>query len=92
MSKSKYNVQTPDDLVEKYGADTARLFILFAAPPTQELEWNDSAVEGAYKFLKRFADRSKNAYETQALLEINRQLCSHNQCLRCELGRKMLTR
>ena len=41
-------------LIEKYGADTARMFILFAAPPTKELEWNDSAVEGAYKFIKRF--------------------------------------
>ena len=67
MSKSKGNTVDPDALVEKYGADTARLFILFAAPPTQELEWNDSAVEGAYKFLKRFADRSKNAYETQSI-------------------------
>lgn len=59
MSKSKGNTVDPGALVEKYGADTARLFILFAAPPTQELEWNDSAVEGAYRFLKRFADRSQ---------------------------------
>ena len=54
MSKSKGNVVDPDILIEKYGADTARMFILFAAPPTKELEWNDSAVEGAYKFIKRF--------------------------------------
>ena len=67
MSKSKGNTVDPDALVEKYGADTARLFILFAAPPTQELEWNDSAVEGAYRFLKRFADRSSRAYETQSI-------------------------
>ena len=54
MSKSKGNVVDPDMIVDKYGADTARLFILFAAPPTKELEWNDSAVEGAYKFIKDF--------------------------------------
>ncbi|MFZ3053031.1 MAG: class I tRNA ligase family protein, partial [Sulfuricurvum sp.] len=58
MSKSKGNTVDPDAIIEKYGADTARLFILFAAPPTQELEWNDSAVEGAFRFLKRFSDRS----------------------------------
>lgn len=67
MSKSKGNTVDPGALVEKYGADTARLFILFAAPPTQELEWNDSAVEGAYRFLKRFADRSSNVNVTQKL-------------------------
>lgn len=60
MSKSKGNTVDPDELIEKYGADTARLFILFAAPPTQELEWNDSGVEGAYKFIKRFFERSSN--------------------------------
>ncbi len=60
MSKSKGNVVDPDLIVDKYGADTARLFILFAAPPTKELEWNDSAVDGAFKFIKRFADRSSN--------------------------------
>jgi len=60
MSKSKGNVVDPDMIVDKYGADTARLFILFAAPPTKELEWNDSAVEGAYKFIKRFFERANN--------------------------------
>ncbi|MBD3841070.1 MAG: leucine--tRNA ligase [Campylobacterales bacterium] len=54
MSKSKGNVVDPDKIVSEYGADTARLFILFAAPPTKELEWNDSAVEGAFKFIRRF--------------------------------------
>jgi leucyl-tRNA synthetase len=67
MSKSKGNTVDPDALIEKYGADTARLFILFAAPPTQELEWNDSAVEGAYKFIKRFFDRSSNIVKTDAI-------------------------
>jgi len=71
MSKSKGNTVDPDALIEKYGADTARLFILFAAPPTQELEWNDSAVEGAYRFLKRFAERSENARATESLPAID---------------------
>jgi leucyl-tRNA synthetase len=57
MSKSKGNTVDPDALVEKYGADTARLFILFAAPPQKELEWNDSAVDGAFRFIKKLYDR-----------------------------------
>ncbi len=58
MSKSKGNTVDPDVLVEKYGADTARLFTLFAAPPQKELEWNDSAVEGAFRFIKKLYDRA----------------------------------
>lgn len=58
MSKSKGNVVDPDDIIAKFGADTARLFILFAAPPAKELEWNDNAVEGAYRFLCRLWDRA----------------------------------
>ncbi len=53
MSKSKGNVVSPEDIVEKYGADTARMFILFASPPEKDLEWSDQGVEGAYRFLKR---------------------------------------
>ncbi|MFC1637716.1 leucine--tRNA ligase [Candidatus Margulisiibacteriota bacterium] len=53
MSKSKGNVVDPDHIVEKYGADTARLFILFASPPEKELEWSDQGVEGCFRFLKR---------------------------------------
>ena len=60
MSKSKGNVVDPDLIIEKYGADTARLFMLFAAPPTKELEWNDSAVDGAYRFIKKFFERAEN--------------------------------
>ena len=71
MSKSKGNTVDPDKLIEKYGADTARLFILFAAPPTQELEWNDSAVEGAYRFLRRFYERSQNAAAADTLPAID---------------------
>ena len=53
MSKSKGNVVDPDDLIRTYGADTARLFSLFAAPPEKDLEWNDHGVEGASRFLNR---------------------------------------
>ena len=53
MSKSIGNVVSPEEIIEKYGADTARLFILFAAPPEKELEWSDTGVEGSYKFLGR---------------------------------------
>ena len=53
MSKSKDNVVDPDYIVEKYGADTARLFILFASPPEKELEWSDQGVEGSFRFLGR---------------------------------------
>ena len=53
MSKSKGNTVDPQELIEQYGADTVRLFIMFAAPPEQSLEWNDAGVEGANRFLKR---------------------------------------
>ena len=53
MSKSLGNVVAPDEIVEKYGADTARLFILFAAPPEKELEWSDTGVDGSFRFLSR---------------------------------------
>lgn len=53
MSKSKNNGVDPQDLIDSYGADTARLFVMFASPPEQTLEWNDAGVEGAHRFLKR---------------------------------------
>ncbi len=53
MSKSKGNVVDPNDMIETYGADTVRLFILFAAPPERDLEWSDKGVEGAHRFLQR---------------------------------------
>ncbi len=54
MSKNKGNVVDPAELIEKYGADTVRLFMMFAAPPEQALEWSDEGVQGCYRFLKRF--------------------------------------
>ena len=53
MSKSVGNIVSPSDIIEKYGSDTARLFILFAAPPDRDLDWSDTGVEGSYKFLNR---------------------------------------
>ncbi|MGA8944288.1 MAG: leucine--tRNA ligase [Thermoactinomyces sp.] len=53
MSKSKGNVVSPLEIIEKYGADTARLFILFAAPPDRDLDWSDAGVEGSHRFLNR---------------------------------------
>jgi leucyl-tRNA synthetase len=53
MSKSKGNVVSPDEIIKKYGTDTARLFILFAAPPERDLEWSDDGVEGSYRFINR---------------------------------------
>ena len=79
MSKSKGNTVDPDALIEKYGADTARLFILFAAPPTQELEWNDSGVEGSYKFIKRFFDRSSNIVACESIPSIDHASLSKDE-------------
>ena len=53
MSKSRGNIVDPDEIIEKYGADTLRLFILFAAPPQTELEWDDKGISGSFKFLNR---------------------------------------
>ncbi len=53
MSKSKRNVVDPEDLIDRYGADTVRMFCLFASPPERDLEWNDQGVEGSFRFLNR---------------------------------------
>jgi leucyl-tRNA synthetase len=69
MSKSKHNGVDPQDLIERYGADTARLFVMFQSPPEQTLEWNDAGVEGANRFLRRvwsFAARHADALRTTA--------------------------
>jgi leucyl-tRNA synthetase len=68
MSKSKGNVVDPNYLIEKYGADTSRLFSLFAAPPEKDLEWSDKGVEGAYRFLNRlWGIAYKNRLKTKNL-------------------------
>ena len=66
MSKSKGNTVDPQQLIERYGADTVRLFILFAAPPEQSLEWNDEGVDGAARFLKRLWKLVASHLEKQA--------------------------
>ena len=68
MSKSKGNTVDPQELIDLYGADTARLFMMFAAPPEQSLEWADSGVEGANRFLRRFW---KAVYDHVSLGETN---------------------
>lgn len=65
MSKSKGNTVDPKVLIDRYGADTVRLFLMFQAPPEQNLEWSDSGVEGAYRFLKRLWSF---AYENQGII------------------------
>jgi leucyl-tRNA synthetase len=68
MSKSKKNVIDPDYLIRRYGADTSRLFSLFAAPPEKDLEWSDKGIEGAYRFLNRIWTLvNKNAEELRAV-------------------------
>ncbi len=84
MSKSKGNVVSPEEIIAKYGADTARLFILFAAPPERDLEWSDQGVEGAFRFLARvwrivlpFAEIVKAAadhYDVSALTKEEKEL------------------
>ncbi len=64
MSKSKGNVVDPEELVARYGADTARLFSLFAAPPEKDLEWSERGVEGAYRFLSRVVRLATDATAT----------------------------
>ena len=83
MSKSVGNVVSPDEIIKKYGADTARLFILFAAPPERELDWSDAGVEGSYRFLNRVyrmvydfveaggSDKDEYEVKTAAAKELN---------------------
>ncbi len=86
MSKSKGNTVDPQGLIEQYGADTVRLFIMFAAPPEQSLEWSDSGVEGASRFLKRLwrqvylhvqAGGSTTALDKAALTEEQKAVRRH---------------
>ena len=84
MSKSKGNVVSPEEIIGKYGADTARLFILFAAPIDRDLDWSDQGVEGSFRFLRRvwrileiFEDKIKNApdeYDVSSLTPEEKEL------------------
>ncbi len=65
MSKSRGNTVDPDLVISRYGADTLRLFILFAAPPEDQLEWNDSAIDGAWKFLNRIYSLIDERYDSK---------------------------
>ncbi len=82
MSKSKNNGVDPQAIIDQYGADTARLFMMFAAPPDQQLEWSDSGVEGAYRFLRRVWAL---ANELNAEAPLGDKLSSADQALRREL-------
>ncbi|MDC0407805.1 leucine--tRNA ligase [Candidatus Thioglobus sp.] len=81
MSKSKGNTVDPAEMIEKYGADTVRLFILFAAPPTQDLEWSDSGLEGSYRFVNKvyrlaegyFSDSKSYATESLDINTLNKE-------------------
>ncbi|WP_035383178.1 leucine--tRNA ligase [Ferriphaselus sp. R-1] len=82
MSKSKNNGVDPQAIIDQYGADTARLFMMFAAPPEQQLEWSDAGVEGAYRFLRRVWNFAVGLGENAAPAA---QLSADDQALRREL-------
>lgn len=82
MSKSKGNTVDPKQLIDQYGADTVRLFMMFASPPEQSLEWSDSGVEGAYRFLKRlwgFAYTHQNWIKNQHDVTTNWENLTNSQ-------------
>jgi len=87
MSKSKGNTVDPQGLIDQYGADTVRLFIMFAAPPEQSLEWSDSGVEGAFRFLKRLWKQAYTHCEAGgSLVPLDKQsLTAEQQAVRRQL-------
>jgi leucyl-tRNA synthetase len=87
MSKSKGNTVDPQGLIDQYGADTVRLFIMFAAPPEQSLEWSDSGVEGAFRFLKRLWKQAYTHCEAGgSSVPLNKQsLTTEQQAVRRQL-------
>jgi leucyl-tRNA synthetase len=88
MSKSKNNGVDPQDLIAKYGADTARLFVMFASPPEQTLEWSDAGVEGAHRFLRRvwaFGQRNAAAIRGAGPLPGEAELGAAARALRREV-------
>ena len=86
MSKSKGNVVSPEEIIAKYGADTARLFILFAAPVDRDLDWSDQGVEGSYRFLGRVW-RIIDTYQQLGAVGHNESLSKDETALRRELHR-----
>ncbi len=89
MSKSKGNTVDPQGLIKQYGADTVRMFIMFAAPPEQSLEWSDRGVEGAYRFLKRlWRQVFLHVKNTQTIPELNKSdLTGEQKSIRRQLHR-----
>ncbi|MFZ6646351.1 leucine--tRNA ligase [Undibacterium sp. TJN25] len=86
MSKSKSNGVDPQELINQYGADTARLFVMFASPPEQTLEWNDSGVEGAHRFLRRvWAYGAKNEQVLAKASAVPAALSAEGKTLRREV-------
>jgi leucyl-tRNA synthetase len=86
MSKSKSNGVDPQALIDQYGADTARLFVMFASPPEQTLEWNDAGVEGAHRFLKRvWGFGAKNAEDIKSAGKDFAKLNAEGKTLRREV-------
>ena len=85
MSKSRNNGVDPQALIEKYGADTARFFIIFASPPTSTLEWSDEGVDGSYRFLKRLWTYCAKFEQAEARRSGSRTAKSHaiSKSIRC---------
>ena len=79
MSKNKGNTVDPQELIQKYGADTVRLFMMFAAPPEQALEWSDDGVQGSFRFLRRFWAAVHAHVEAGATNEIDKQSLTADQ-------------
>lgn len=85
MSKSKGNTVDPKALIDKYGADTVRLFVMFAAPPEQSLEWSDTGVEGAFRFLKRLWRLIAQYMNTHGICKTNVPLSDKQKDLRRQI-------
>jgi leucyl-tRNA synthetase len=101
MSKSKGNTVSPDDIIDKYGADTVRLFMLFASPPDKDLEWSDKGVEGCFRFLNRIwrlVDKYSDVYVkdadpvselTPALKDLRGELHRTVKAVSVDIGERM---
>jgi leucyl-tRNA synthetase len=86
MSKSKNNGVDPQELIDRYGADTARLFVMFASPPEQTLEWNDAGVEGVHRFLRRvWSFAAKNEALLKTTNDVGAGLSGDAKALRREV-------